>query len=339
MTRRGILTGGTWCIDRNILLDNCPAENGRADILHADMSGGGSACNLALDMRKLDPSLRVATIGIVGDDTEGRFLASLADSHGIDRSGMAVTGEAQTDYTFAFSSLPSGQRTHISYFGSSNVLTPDHFDFSGLPHRVFHLGLPGIHKIMDSPWNDDANGWVATLRKAQAAGLRTNLELASIAPERLAALVRPCLPHLDLLVVNDDEIAGIAGIDTVCGGRTDPAACVAAAKAVLAMGAMEMVAVHFPKGGVVALRDGTVVTRPSVQVPASEIAGANGAGDAFAAGFVYAYHEGWSVEDGLSLAHAVAAASLRDISTTAAVERWSSCLDLAQKWGWREAMH
>ena len=339
MKRRGILTGGTWCIDRNILLDNWPAENGRADILRADMSGGGSACNLAIDMRKLDPSLPVATIGVVGDDTEGRFLGALADSHGIDRSAMAVTHEAQTDYTFAFSSLPSGQRTHISYFGSSNLLTPDHFDFSGLPHRVFHLGLPGIHKIMDSPWNGDANGWVATLKKAQAAGLLTNLELASIAPQRLAALVRPCLPHLDLLVVNDHEIAGISGIDTVRDGRTDAAACIAAAQAVLAMGAMQMVAVHFPKGGVVAVRDGTAVTRPSVHVPACEIVGANGAGDAFAAGFVYAYHQGWSIEEALSLAHAVAAASLRELSTTAAVESWPSCLDLAQKWGWRETLH
>src|SRR5918998_6102751 len=116
MTRRGILTGGTWCIDRNILLDNWPAENGRADILRADMSGGGSACNLAIDIRKLDPSLPVATIAVIGDDMEGSFLAALADAHGIDRAGMSTTAAAATDYTFAFSSLPSGQRTHISYF-------------------------------------------------------------------------------------------------------------------------------------------------------------------------------------------------------------------------------
>jgi hypothetical protein len=31
---------------------------------------------------------------------------------------MTVIPEAATDYTFAFSSLPSGQRTHISYFGT-----------------------------------------------------------------------------------------------------------------------------------------------------------------------------------------------------------------------------
>ncbi len=337
MTRKGILTGGTWCIDRNLLLDNWPAENGRADILEADMAGGGSGCNLAIDIRKLDPAMPVATIALVGADADGRFLASLAEAHGIEHSRMQTTDRAVTDYTFAFSSLPTGQRTHISYFGTSNLLTPDHFDFSGLDHRIFHLGLPGVHKLMDSPWRDDANGWVATLKKARAAGLMTNLELASIAPERNAALVRPCLPHLDLLVVNDAEIGGIAGIETVRDGKTDPEACVAAARKALELGTPDLVVVHFPKGAVVAARDGRVVTRPSVRIPPAEVAGANGAGDAFAAGFVYAVHEGWDVERAVALAHATAAASLRQISTTGAIESWSDCLALADRWGWRES--
>jgi sugar/nucleoside kinase (ribokinase family) len=338
MTRRGILTGGTWCIDRNILLDNWPRENGRADIVRADMSGGGSGCNMAIDMRKLDPSLPVATIAIVGDDFEGKFLAALADRHGIDRTRMHVTSDAATDYTFAFSALPTGQRTHISYFGTSHLLTPDHFDFSGLQHRVFHLGLPGVHNVMDAAWQGDANGWVTTLKKAQASGLATNMELASLAPERLAALVRPCLPHLDLLVVNDHEIGAIAGFETTGDGKTDPAACEDAAKTVLAIGVAQMVVVHFPMGAIVASKDGGVTRKPSVNVPAPEVAGANGAGDAFAAGFVYGFHEGWSIDDALTLAHAVAAASLREISTTASVVAWSDCLALAQKWGWRDAV-
>jgi hypothetical protein len=76
---------------------------------------------------------------------------------------------------------------------------------------MLHLGLPGIHKRMDGPWGDDANGWITVLRKAHAAGLETNLELCSIPVERLRGLARPCLPHLDLLIVNDFEIGAITG--------------------------------------------------------------------------------------------------------------------------------
>jgi sugar/nucleoside kinase (ribokinase family) len=338
MTRKGILSGGTWCVDRNLMVDHWPAENGRADIIAAETSGGGSACNMAVDIKKLDPEMPVATIGLVGDDPDGRFLIALADSYGIDRSRMQLTDRAETDYTFAFSSLPTGRRTHISYYGTSHLLTPDHFDFSGTGHRIFHLGLPGVHKLMDGRWNDEANGWVATLRKARSAGLKTNLELASIAPDRLATIVRPCLPYLDLLVVNDSEIAGIAGIETVSGGNTDPAVCITAAKKTIAQGTMQLVAVHFPGGAIVVTRDRTIVSRPSARVPAAEIAGANGAGDAFAAGFLYAIHESWGIEEALALAHATAAASLRRISTTGAVETWSECLKLANAWGWRETL-
>ena len=338
MTRKGILTGGTWCVDRNLLLDRWPHENGRADILSAEMGGGGSGCNMAIAIRKLAPEVPVAAITLIGDDPDGRFLLEEADKNGIDRRQMLVTSEAATDYTFAFASLPTGQRTHVSWYGTSHLLTPDHFDFSGDTHRVFHLGLPGIHRLMDGPWKEDENGWVTTLRHARTAGLLTNLELASIAPERLAAIVRPCLPHLDLLVVNDAEIGGIAGIETVHEGRTDPDSCITAAKAALGMGAMQHVVVHFPRGAVVASRDGSVHSKPSVNAPPAEVKGANGAGDAFAAGFLYAIHEGWMIDAALALAHATAAASLRQISTTASIEPWRACLALADRWGWRAAL-
>ncbi len=338
MTRRGILTGGTWCVDYNKLLDLWPAENGRADILSTETSGGGSACNLAINMRKLDPQLPVATIGLVGNDAGGRFLFAEADAYGIDRTQLAATADTQTDFTDAFTSQTTGRRTHISYFGTSHLLTPDHFDFSRSEHRFFHLGLPGIHRRMDTPWNGEASGWVATLKKARAAGLATNMELASIELERLAALVRPCLAHLDLLIVNDHEIGGIAGLDTVRDGKTDVAACMAAAAAALKFGVGRLVAVHFPGGAVVAGHDGGTLEMPSVKVPAAAVAGANGAGDAFAAGFLYGLHENWSLDDTLRLAHATAAASLRRITTYGGVESWSNCLALAKQLGWREAL-
>ncbi|MBX6321121.1 MAG: carbohydrate kinase family protein [Rhodospirillaceae bacterium] len=335
MSRRGILTGGTWCVDRNKLVDFWPPEDGLAEILAFDLHGGGSGCNLAIDVRKLDPGLPVATIGLVGDDEDGRFLLAQADVHGIDRSRLALTREAPTQYTDAFTSRRSGRRTHIFFRGTASLLTPDHFDFAGRGERIFHLGLPGVHEVMDAPWRGEPNGWVATLKKARAAGLETNLELASVAPERIAALVRPCLPHLDLLVVNDVEIGAIAGLRIVEDGRTDVAGCVAAARAVLAEGAMRLVVAHFPLGAVAVGRDGEPVLMPSVAVPPEAVVGTNGAGDAFAAGLLYALHEGWTLTEALRLAHATAAASLRSVSTTGSVESWQACLALAERWGWR----
>ncbi len=191
---------------------------------------------------------------------------------------------------------------------------------------------------MDAPWEGDANGWVTVLRKARAAGLETNLELVSVDPARIAELARPCLPHLDLLVANEVEIGAIAGETTVRDGATDVEACVRAARKVLAEGSMRVVVAHFPRGAVAVTRGGEPVRHPSVRVPPEAVASPNGAGDAFAAGYVYGHHEGWSVEASVALAHATAAASLRAISTTGAVESWKACLDLARRWGWRDGI-
>ncbi|MCQ4628969.1 carbohydrate kinase family protein [Shinella sp. CPCC 100929] len=333
--RRGFLTGGTWCADYNRSISHWPGEDGLAELFEEERHGGGSSCNLALDMKRLDPSMPVETVGLVGDDDDGRYLKATAEAAGIDTRQMAITDAAATQFCDAYVSRKSHRRTHIFHAGTGALLTPDHFDFSTTRMRYLHLGLPGVHRTLDSPWHDEPNGWVAVLKKARAAGLETNLELASIEKSLMAALVAPCLPHLDFLIVNDMEIGAIAGVETVGAEATDRQACERAARIALERGAMKMVAVHCPAFAIAVTRDGETATLPPVAIPESEVLGANGAGDAFAAGMFYGIHEGWSMEQCLRLAHATAATSLRSISTTGAIVPWQECLALAERWGER----
>ena len=244
----------------------------------------------------------VATIGVIGDDADGAILTATAAAAGIEHSGLRVLPGVRTNFTDAYSIRSTGRRVHLFQAGSSALLSPDHFDFSTQDARWLHLGLPGIHTIMDAPWQGEANGWVAVLKAARAAGMRTNMELLQIAPERLRALTEPCLPHLDLLVINDYEVGAITGRRTAAGGRTDVDACLEAGAAVMERSAVEVLAIHFPGGALAFDRAGGVVRCPSVAVPPDAIEGANGAGDAFAAGFLYATHEGHALPDRLRLA-------------------------------------
>ena len=77
---------------------------------------------------------------------------------------------------------------------------------------------------------------------------------------------------------------------------------------------------------------------PSVAIPAKEIVGTNGAGDAFAAGILYGLHEDWTLSATIQMAHASAASSVRSLGTTDAVMSWQECLKLASTWGWRTAI-
>lgn len=334
--RRGFVTGGTWCADHNKIVTHWPGEEEVVEIVSEEVRGGGSACNLAIDMRRLDSQMPVSTIGLVGDDADGDILRGEVDAAGIDRAGLRTTADAKTNYTDAFTSAISGQRTHLFYAGTAALLSPDHFDFSNVRARFLHLGLPGIHKKLDAAWGGDDNGWVTILKNARASGLATNLELCSISADRIARIVRPCLAHLDLLIVNDFEISAIAGKARGHEGEIDVDDCLASARSVLDAGAMHLIAVHFPGGAIVITRDGQEIRKPSVSVPQDEVVGANGAGDAFAAGFLYGLHEDMELSDATTLGHAVAAVSLRGLGTTDAVEPWSKCLQIASEWGWRE---
>jgi len=334
--RRGVLSAGTWCVDFNKSIARWPDEDTSNEVLAIDRDGGGSGFNMALDLKRLDPTFPVEAMGVVGDDDLGRFLFGECDAHGVTRAALEALPGRATMSVDAFNVRANGRRTHFYHQGVAAEMTPDCFDFSSTSARILHLGLPGAHEAMDRPWGGEANGWVAVLRKARAARLAANLELMTTAAARLAELGRPCLPHLDWLIVNDYEIGALAGRETRrTDGSTDPAAVARAIDDALALGSMQWAAAHFPEGAVACAHDGSHIALGSVALPASAIAGANGAGDAFAAGMLYALHEQWPIRECLELAHATSAASMRAVSTTAGVATVGECLALAKQWGFR----
>lgn len=332
MNRHGFIAAGCWTIDRIKLIDRWPAEEELALIGEVDRQGGGSAHNVGIDLRKLDSSLPVATIGLLGNDADGDFLFAQATHHGLDTTQLHRTSESATSYTDVMSVMDTGKRTFFHHQGCNDLLNPAHFDFSQSSARILHLGLLGIQKQMDAPAGELANGWCKVLRDAREQGLATSIEMVSIDPARNREIVQPCLEHLDYLIVNDHEIGSIANLDTVCDGQTHVAACEEAAARTLAMGRMQLVAVHYPEGAFCLTRSGEHYSAPSLTVPSAQIVSSVGAGDAFVAGFLYAIHQLWPVADALKLGHCVAAVSLRAATTVGAVESVARCKAIVEGW-------
>jgi len=137
------------------------------------------------------------------------------------------------------------------------------------------------------------------------------------------------------MIVNDYEIGCVAGIETRQAGRAAPGKIADALRRVVGKGPLELAVAHFPEGAIAAVRGGEIVALGSVAMPPEQVAGVNGAGDAFAAGVIYGWHEGYGLEDSLALGHACAAASMREVSTTQGVAPVADCLALAQRYGLR----
>jgi sugar/nucleoside kinase (ribokinase family) len=336
--QRGFLTAGTWCLDRNREVDRWPPEDSVATARTINQQGGGSACNFAVAMKKLDSTIPVSTIGMVGDDAAGRLLTNEAAESGLDYRQLCVASSASTHVVDAFLSKASGQRTHISEIGASALLSPDHFDFDATSAQFLHLGLPGLHPLMDRPWKDKSSGWLAVLRAARRNGLKTNLELCTLPAPVLRDLVLPCLPQLDFLIVNDREIGALVEREINILDGASLAAARLAATDVLRLGAMRLVVVHFPLGALAICMDREALFVPSVAIPSNLIAGPNGAGDAFAAGLLYGLHEDWALDEAVWLGHAAAACSLTEIGTTSGVRPWKACLQSAVTWGKRQSL-
>ncbi len=219
--RRGVLSAGTFCVDFNKSIARWPKEDTSNEVTEIDRQGGGSGFNMALDLKRLDPAFPVEAMGVVGDDDLGRFLYGECDARGVGRGGLLALPGGATMSVDAFNVSESGRRTHFYHQGVAGAMTPEHFDLAASQARILHLGLPGAHAAMDRRWRGEANGWVAVLRKARSLGLLTNLELMTTSAAKLAELARPCLPHLDTLIVNDFEIGALAGRETRACGRDD----------------------------------------------------------------------------------------------------------------------
>ena len=335
MARSGILCGGAWCIDRNISINHWPLEETVSTMLSERHHGGCPGHNMSVGLKKLGAPFPVSAIGLIGDDVNGEYLTRICEEHGIEHSALKKRADVSTSFTFVMNAKDTGKRTFFYSPGSHAAQVPDDFDFSYSTARIVHLGMPGIHEKLDAPWQDEESGWVAVLKKASAAGIKSNIELVSVEPEKIRAAALPLLPYLDTLIINDYEAGALANIETVSNGITDANACRKAAEVLMERSNVSLAAIHFPRGGIVLKRSGEIAEHTSVNIPKSAVIGSNGAGDAFAAGILFGHHENWPIQQSLKLAHASAATSMRHESTTGSIENWQECLRLADAWGWR----
>jgi sugar/nucleoside kinase (ribokinase family) len=332
MNRRGIIAGGNWIIDHLKVVDAWPAQDALASILRQSSGTGGSPCNILIDLARLGAAFPLAAIGLVGDDADGRRLIAACRTHGIDPAQLRMTAAAATSFTDVMIVEGTGRRTFFHQRGANALLGPEHFDFGTTSARIFHLGylllLDGLDRLVDGR---PRAGEV--LQRARAAGLVTSVDCVSEDSRRFQTIVAPVLPEVDVLFANDFEVERITGISLREQGRIVPSAVMRAARDLRRRGVRSWVVIHSPEMACAAGPSGEEVWQPGVQVPAADMAGAAGAGDALAAGVLFGLHEGWPMAESLRLGVAAAASSLYHPTCSEGVKAAQACLELARQLG------
>ena len=331
MNRSGIVLAGTVILDIVNLVDHWPDEEKVALIQRTEHGAGGPPHNAAAGLARLKAPFPVTLMGFVGDDAYGQTLIEQASGYGLETSGIATVRGAVTSHTIVMSSVKTGKRTFFHQPGVNGSLTAQMLapndDCSA---RIYYCGSPGIANALDT-----SGGWLEALAAAKRRGFETALELVSMPPEVLAKLVAPLLEHTDIFVVNDHEAAAIAGMSVTKAGRLDIESAMNACRTLLERGVGNVAGIHHPDGAVALTRDGRSAVRGSLNIRTEEIVGSLGAGDAFYAGFLYGWHEGWALDKCLDLGNASAATSLFSVTTSASIRPADDCLKFAAERGLR----
>ncbi len=252
---------------------------------------GGNGASTSYTLARLGVPARL--LGMVGDDPFGDYLLGKLRSAGVDTDLIARSRAA----TAATAGLVNsrGERLLLHQLGSSEEAFAAPIEFTAAQTAgmtYFHLAT-----IFNLPLLRPRAA--ETLRRARAAGLVTSLDAQWDAAGRWLEDIGPCLPHCDLLFMNQDEARMLTG-------STEPRR---AAQAMLERGAGS-VAIKLGRDGCAVFAKGEEARVAAFEVP---VVDTTGAGDCFVGGFLCALLRGASFPEAGRFANAVAALSVQEV--------------------------
>ena len=287
-------------------VDELPPPGSLGLVEDIRLHGGGCALNTASALVKL--GAQAAAAGKVGADPFGNFVLDLLDERDVDRRAVIRDPATPTSATVALV-RSDGERTFLHLTGASSQLRAEELDpqllYAG---RVLHVaGALVLEQLDGAPT-------ASLLAEARARGILTSLDTVWDATGRWHRL-HPCLAGLDLAVPSLAEAQAVSG-------ERQP----------------ERVAAWFRAQGVqeVALKMGAAgcyVAGESfegqVPAPAVHAVDGTGAGDAFAAGFLFGKLEGFGLERTARLANAAGALATTAVGAFEGVRGPAETLGLA----------
>ena len=330
--RQGILTAGNFIVDRIKRIDAYPAENMLATIESESRSNGGGPYNVLKDLAAMGVGYPLSAAGRIGADGDGDWIINDCRAHGIDSSLLLQDASQTTSYTDVMTAKGTGRRTFFHQRGANANFMGVRIDFEKCPARMFHLAYLLLLDGLDAFASDGRTYASHLLERASNAGLITSIDVVSADHARFRDVVLSSLPYADHLLINEVE----AG--RTLGREIDPANAGAVSRAavdLLECGVRQAVVLHTEFGAARAGADGSSHQQGAVCVPAESIEGANGAGDAFAAGYLHGVHQEMSPEESLELAACAAAACLSDSSPSRGVGSIRECLDSGRRLGFK----
>lgn len=326
MQRHGILAAGIFLVDYIKIIDDYPAEDMLTIIRSQTRSNGGEPYNMVKNLSLMEAGFPIQAAALLGDDDNGRWILDDLQAHGVDTTFVHFSRECGTSYTDVMTNRKNGRRTFFHDPGTNALFDGKQIDFTATSAKILHLGQLMIMETMDSFAEDGETYASHLLARATAAGLITSIDLVSTEHPRFRDIALSALRHTDYAIINELEASRILGRSVSEDSVEDLAAATAE---LVALGARRAAIIHTARGGFLTTADGRFISRPSPSLEEGYIRGANGAGDAFATGFLHGIHEDWPLEECLRMAIGAATACLSHPTPSDGLRPVEQCLALA----------
>lgn len=259
---------------------------------------GGSACNTILALGRLGMSPGV--VGKIGDDDNGRFFEESCRRNGIWPN--LLRSEKATGVASTFIS-PDGQRTFGTYLGAAEEMCAEEID-EALLEAYDYVYIEGY-----LVQNHDLLRRIVAAAKAKATTICLDLASYNIVADEIAFFTE-LLPNVDILFANQQEAETFTG-------ESDPEA------ALLKLGDIcRTVVVKTGGAGAKAKRDAEVVNVAAR--PVQQVLDTTGAGDFFAAGFLYGLSNGCELAECVYKGTVLAAYVIEVAGTHLPEETWDA---------------
>jgi sugar/nucleoside kinase (ribokinase family) len=277
MKKFDLLVAGEINPDLILTDPNLEPQFGQTEILvkEATLTAGSSSVIFACGAARL--GLRVAFIGVVGDDLFGAFMLDVLKSRNVDVSNVNVDANLATGLSVILNRVKD--RAILTHLGAINALHGEQVTDELLAQtRHLHVASYFLQTSLQP-------GMVDLFQRAQSLGLSTSLD-TNWDPEEKWAGVDELLKLTTVFLPNDNEALSLSGASTL-----EEAAKKLATQA-------SIIAVKMGADGGLAFDGDSLYRAPIIPV---DVLDTVGAGDTFDAGFIYGFLQSWPLDRCLRL--------------------------------------
>ena len=287
----GVKKGAMDLIDESTMREIQKAQSG----LQRTEAPGGSVCNTMRAMARL--GAEVGYIGKIGDDLYGNIYETRVGEAGVNSFFVRTRGLSGCSTILV---SPDGERTMATFLGPAATLSSEEIPDDVL--RAYDCIYMEGYLISNDPL------FLPVLKRAKNLGLKIALDLSNFnIVNGFRDLLKDIIPaYVDILFSNESEAEAYTGLPA------REAVSVISKEAGISV-------VTIGKDGVLACNGDLTVHEKALD---SHVVDTTGAGDNFAAGFLYGYIRGATLEQSARIGSLLAGNVIEVFGAQIAEERW-----------------